>query len=309
MIGIARLAVLALAGELIAIPSVTNCAEERLDEVLACARFVANELTAGGLGVRFFEGERYPAVLATFPGGSQTSVTLCGHFAVVQPEPDDSQFEPRVQGDYLWGRGAADMKTVVASYMVWMRDAMRAGPPHPPFNLLLIGNEENGEGEPFGTAHVLAELRRAQGWQPELMVVGERTGEQGDEEFGSVCTESRGIIRIRIRAHGRRGHTGTGTAPGDLLDRLIEVREILGATFNRHLTLSSFDGWETTARFPFLNVGESGVYNITAGQGELGVEVRPIPGDDIRGLVGEIEDLGRELGLEVLVEVNEGGKT
>jgi succinyl-diaminopimelate desuccinylase len=300
-------AVLSLAAELVSIPSVTNCAEERLDEVLGCARFVANELSAGGLTVRLFEGERYPAVLATFPDGNRAAVTLCGHFDVVQPEPDDSQFEPRVQGDYLWGRGAADMKTVVASYMVWMRDTVRAGPPYPPFNLLLIGNEENGEGEPFGTAHVLAELKREQDWQPELMVVGERTGEQGNEVFGSVCTESRGIVRIRIRAHGRRGHTGTGTARGDLLDRLIEVRGILGATFNRHLTLSSFDGWETAARFPFLAVGEPGVYNITAGQGELGVEVRPIPGDNIRGLVAEIESLGRELGLEVLVEVNEGG--
>jgi succinyl-diaminopimelate desuccinylase len=299
--------VLALAAELVGIPSVTNCAEERLDEVLACARFVADELTAGGLDVRFFGGERYPAVLATFPNQNPATVTLCGHFDVVQPEPDDSQFEPRVQGDYLWGRGAADMKTVVASYMVWMRDAMRAGPPYPPFNLLLIGNEENGESEPFGTAHVLAELKREQGWRPELLVVGERTGEQGDEVLGSVCTESRGIIRIRIRAHGRRGHTGTGTSPGDLLDRLIEVRGILGATFNRHLTLSSFDGWETSARFPFLTVGEPGVYNITAGEGELGVEVRPIPGDDIRGLVAEIENLGRELGLEVVVEVNEAG--
>jgi len=299
--------VVRLSGELVRFPSVTNCPEERVDEVLACARFVDDYLARGGLETKVFDQGRYPAVLAGFPQGLLAPVTLCGHFDVVRPEPDDSQFEPRVQGDYLWGRGAADMKTVVASYMVWMRRVLEAGPPYPPINLLLVGNEENGEGEPCGTPHVLEDLARTHDWHPDMMIVGERTGETGDELFGAVCPESRGILRMRIVARGKCGHTGTGAVPGDLLDRLIEVRGVLDSSFNRHLTLSSHDGWETSARFPFLNVGEPGVYNITAGEGVLGIEIRPIPGDDLDGLVAEIEDLIRELGLEMTVEVMEAG--
>ena len=34
--------------------------------------------------------------------------------------------------------------------------------------------------------NVLADLERRHGWRPQLMVVGERTGERGDEIFGSV---------------------------------------------------------------------------------------------------------------------------
>jgi succinyl-diaminopimelate desuccinylase len=246
-------------------------------------------------------------VLAGFAGDAPATVTLCGHFDVVRPEPDDSQFEPRIDGDYLWGRGAADMKTVVASYMVWMRERVEAGPPYPPVNLLLVGNEENGEGDPFGTPHVLKTLDQERGWRPELMVVGERTGESGDELFGAVCTESRGVLRMEIEASGACGHTGTGGGPRDLLDGLIEIRTVLGSTFNRHLTLSSLNGWETSARFPYLNVGETGVYNITAGHGVLGVEVRPIPRDNLDGLVAEVKNLCRELGLEVSIEVMEAG--
>ena len=299
--------VLQLAADLVRIPSVTNCPEERVAQVFSCAGFVANRLTAGGLDVRLFDRGRYPAVLAGFHRAPTPEVTLCGHFDVVRPEPDDSQFEPRVQGDYLWGRGAADMKTVVASYMVWMCERAAAGPPYPPFNLLLVGNEENGEGDPFGTPHVLETLEKESGWQPQLMVVGERTGEAGDELHGAVCTESRGLLRLSVTARGVCGHTGTGGSPADLLDKLVEVRSILSAAFKRHLTLSSLDGWETTARFPFLNVGEPGVYNITAGSGVLGIEVRPIPGDDLEGLVAEAEALCGELGLETVVEVMESG--
>jgi succinyl-diaminopimelate desuccinylase len=141
------------------------------------------------------------------------------------------------------------------------------------------------------------------------MVVGERTGEEGAELFGAVCTESRGILRMEITAEGACGHTGTGGDPRDLLDSLIEVRTVLASSFNRHLTLSSINGWETSARFPYLNVGETGVYNITAGHGVLGIEVRPIPGDDLDALVKEVETLCRELGLSAAVEVMEAGVT
>jgi len=299
--------VLQLAADLVRIPSVTNCVDERIDKVFSCAGFVASKLSCDGLDVRVFDRGRYPAVLASFQGNEPPTITLCGHFDVVRPEPDDSQFEPRVQGDYLWGRGAADMKTVVASYMVWMRNVAAAGPPYPPFNLLLVGNEENGEGDPFGTPHVLKTLEKESGWQPGLMVVGERTGEEGEEIFGSICTESRGVLRMEITARGACGHTGTGGGPRDLLDSLIEMRSVLGSSFNRHLTLASMDGWETSARFPYLNVGEAGVYNITAGHGVLGIEVRPIPGDDIEALVAEVETLCGELGLEASVEVMEAG--
>ena len=199
------------------------------------------------------------------------------------------------------------MKTVVASDVVWMREVASQGPPYPPINMLLVGNEENGEGEPFGTPHVLKTLERESRWRPELMVVGERTGEEGDELYGAVCTESRGVLRMEITARGTRGHTGTGGGPRDLLESLIEVRTVLGSSFNRHLTLSSMNGWETSARFPYLNVGETGVYNITAGHGVLGVEVRPIPGDDLEALVTEVETLCRELGLEMTVDVMEAG--
>ena len=299
--------VLQLAADLIRIPSVTNCPEERIDQVFSCAGFVANFLGAGGLEVRLFDRGRYPAVLASFKGAPPAKINLCGHFDVVRPEPDDSQFDPRIQGDYLWGRGSADMKTVVASTMVWMRQVAEVGPPYPPFNLLLVGNEENGEGDPFGTPHVLSTLLKETGWQPEFMVVGERTGEVGDEIFGSVCTESRGIFRMKISATGECGHTGTSGSPADLLDQLVEIQSALKSAFSRHLTLASPDGWETTARFPFLNVGEPGVYNITAGSGDLGIEIRPIPGDDLEALLSETRQLCGELNLEADLELMEPG--
>jgi acetylornithine deacetylase/succinyl-diaminopimelate desuccinylase-like protein len=299
--------IVALAQELIRIPSVTACPQERLDEVHRASTYIYDYLRNYGLGVRYYNRSKYPAILAGFPGQMEAPVMLSGHFDVVSPEPDESQFDAYVEGDYLWGRGAADMKTVLATYLVWMKDAFRRGGDFPPINLLMVGNEENGETEPMGTPHVLQMLEEEESYLPRLLVAGERTGEKGNELWGEVCTQNRGVVRLEVRARGVRGHSGVATTQGDLMDRLLAVREDLKQICARHLTLSAADGWSSQVSFPYIQVGTPGLYNITADIGSLGVEIRPIPQDDINGLVAEIQACCGSRGLELEIPVMENG--
>jgi len=304
--------ILDLAVQLIRIPSVTACPDERLDEVNRAATMVYDYALARGLGVRYYNRAKYPALLIGFPGQMHAPVMLCGHFDVVSPEPDDSQFSPRIEGDYLWGRGSADMKTVVASNLVWFKDVLRAGPPYPPVNLLLVGNEENGEAEPTGTPHVLRLLEEESGYAPEILIAGERTGERGNELWGEICTQNRGVVRFDVIARGRRQHSGLGQGRDnngliDLNTTLLQAQaEILRIAGDR-LTLASPDGWQSQIRFPFFQVGTPGVYNITPDYGIFGVEIRPIPQDDMSGLVSAIKALCDRDGLEMQVSVMENG--
>ncbi|MFN8435381.1 MAG: M20/M25/M40 family metallo-hydrolase [Anaerolineales bacterium] len=294
--------ILDLAQQLIRIPSVTACPDERLDEVHRAGSLIDDYLRNAGLDVKYFDG-KYPAVYATFPGASKPDpILLTGHFDVVEPEPDDSQFNPRIEGDYLHGRGAADMKTVVATYLVWMKDQMKAGAPYPNIALMLVGNEENGEAEEWGTPHVLKELNLT----PSLFVAGERTGEKGNELFGEICIENRGVMRFDVIARGAKAHSGVA-GTGDLSEKLIAARTALNEIFSKHLTLKAADGWQSQAKFPFISVGTPGVYNVTAAEGVLGVEIRPIPQDDVLGLQSAVEGYCAENGLEVKFTVMENG--
>src|SRR5215211_117499 len=97
--------ILDLAQQLIRIPSVTASPNERLDEVHRAGSLIDYYLRNAGLELKFFDG-KYPAVYATFPSGRAVSnlqhlhrtqvqvsqILLTGHFDVVEPEPDDSQF-------------------------------------------------------------------------------------------------------------------------------------------------------------------------------------------------------------------------
>jgi acetylornithine deacetylase/succinyl-diaminopimelate desuccinylase-like protein len=194
------------------------------------------------------------------------------------------------------------MKTVVATYLVWMKDTLKAGKPFPNISLLLVGNEENGEAEAWGTPFVLKDL----GITPSLFIAGERTGEKGNELFGEICIENRGVMRFDVIARGAKGHSGVAGA-GDLSEKLISARSALNEIFAKHLTLKSTDGWQSQAKFPFINVGTTGVYNVTAAEGILGVEIRPIPQDDIFSLKGEVEKYCEANGLEAKFSVMENG--
>lgn len=324
--------ILDLAKQLISIPSVTACPNERLDEVHRAGSLIDDYLRNAGLDVKYFDG-KYPALYATFPGANKSNpILLTGHFDVVEPEPDDSQFTPRIDGDYLHGRGAADMKTVVSTYLVWMKDMMKsrgvpsgisnesssnmAGRPYggyPNIALMLVGNEENGEAEAWGTPFVLKALaetsevsKTSEVYKPALFIAGERTGEKGTELFGEICVENRGVMRFDVIARGMKGHSGVAGA-GDLSEKLIAARGALNEIFAKHLTLKAADGWQSQAKFPFINVGTPGVYNVTAGEGILGVEIRPIPHDDVDGLRLKVESYCAENGLEAAFNVMENG--
>jgi acetylornithine deacetylase/succinyl-diaminopimelate desuccinylase-like protein len=92
-----------------------------------------------------------------------------------------------------------------------------------------------------------------------------------------------------------------------LSEKLIAARSALTEIFARHLTLKSADGWQSQAKFPFINVGTPGVYNVSAGEGILGVEIRPIPQDDVEGLKSRVEEYCQANGLELCINVMENG--
>ncbi len=295
-----------LAKRLIRFPSVTVGNAVRISAVREAGNFIAGWLEKGGVEVRRFDQGAYPAILAGFPGRAEAPVMLSGHFDVVAPEPDDRQFQPRIEGDYLWGRGAADMKTVVATYMVWLRERIRAGPPYPAINLLLVGNEEIGETEPMGTGLVLGELA-AEGYEPEIFIAGERTEEEGTDLWGQVCTQNRGVTRFQVSGRGIRGHSGMMPYGADLTHKLIGARSKLSELAEKYLTMQDVGSWYSQIRFPFVQVGTPGVYNITPDHAVLGVEIRAIPSDPLERLMADFETYAAEENLEISDRIMEPG--
>src|SRR5215472_2378641 len=101
-------AMLELVQRLIAIPS-ENPPGNHYDE---CVRLLSDELNRLG----FDDVRREGACVLASAGSAQRTLYFSGHYDVVPAQSRD-QFQPRVEGANLFGRGSSDMKSGLAAMM------------------------------------------------------------------------------------------------------------------------------------------------------------------------------------------------
>jgi len=215
--------VLRLAAQLCSIPGVTVPASAADLNAVARAYRAARDYAAGR-GLRLYErapeaGCPYPYLVVTFRELDLESaeldevVVLIGHLDVVAPHAED-QLSPFLRGVDLHARGAADMKTVVATYLVWMGRLQQQPGPKPPFVLLLSCCEENGSERPHHTLSVIRWLHDELGVRIRFGLVGERTGElewmDDGLQVGPICRENRSWRWFRAQTASPTGRAALG---------------------------------------------------------------------------------------------------
>lgn len=221
----------ALSAEMCAIPGITVPAGKAdMDAVQRTFELTRSAAEGRGLQVIAFEADAqhpYPFLLVTFTDvdlsdpSMTDAVGLIGHIDVVPPREAD-QFTPSLRGDDLYARGAADMKTVIASWIVWMARRQSQPGPNPPVLLLVSCCEENGSAAPHHSESVLEWLRETHGVTVRFAIVGERTGElewMDSPTVGPICKENRSWRWLRLRRDG---------APHSL-DTLDEIAALIGS--------------------------------------------------------------------------------
>ncbi len=221
--------IVTLSAEICSIPGVTvPASDEGLAEVIRTAAVVRRYAEDQGLQVIELKPTAeapYPFLIVTFAEHDLDSpdfsraIVLIGHLDVVKAK-SEGQFSPFMEGDDFFARGATDMKTVVATYLVWMARRQQRPGPKPPILLTLSCTEENGGPAPHHTLSTLEWLRDAKGVGVRFAVVGERTGElewmDPPPVVGPVCAENRSWRWIRIHGTDGRGMVGLRSVAGTI---------------------------------------------------------------------------------------------
>ena len=189
---------LALCRELMHRPSVTpddaGC-QALMIERLAAIGFECTSLRFGD--VDNFWAER---------GQNGPILVFAGHTDVVPTGPEQGwhtpPFEPTVQGEMLYGRGAADMKASLAAMVVACERFVAEQPDHPGRIGFLITSDEEGPAID-GTVKVVEWLRQ-QGKGIDWCLVGEPSSEG---ELGDVIKNGRrGSLGATLTVRGEQGH-------------------------------------------------------------------------------------------------------
>src|SRR6202022_1185836 len=155
------------------------------------------------------------------------SLILNGHIDVVSPEPaslwSSPPFSPRRDGEWLYGRGAGDMKAGLAAIVGAVRALQRLGlAPGAPVELQSVVEEEcTGNG---ALACVLA------GSIADAAIVTEPTG-------GAVWTSQVGVLWFQVRVIGRPAHAGEAPSGHNAIEAtfaVIQALRALEAELNTH---------------------------------------------------------------------------
>ncbi len=189
---------LALAMELIRRPSVTPAdagCQDLLIERLEPLGFEISRLKFGDVDNLWAQrGKRAPLVV------------FAGHTDVVPPGPRDSwdsdPFVPEVRDGFLYGRGAADMKSSLAAFITAIEHFLERHPQHAGSIALLITSDEEGLAQ-NGTAKVVEWLGQ-QGKKIDYCIVGEPSSVNA---LGDVIKNGRrGSLNGRLSVRGVQGH-------------------------------------------------------------------------------------------------------
>ncbi len=243
------------------------------DGILEAAGFVKGWLEARGINAGDDEVRGLPVITAEVGPEDAPTVVLHGHIDVV---PGFSgQFEPRIEGDRLYGRGAYDMKGAVAAMLIVTaamrdQDAVRV-------RLGIVGDEESEEEAERGSDQLVDS-----GFLGDFAITGEPT----DLHIG---VEAKGVLALRLEVGGTAAHGATPWLGRNAVLNAIDVfRSIESLPFARQSS-ELFDR-------PSINLGRiwgGDALNRVPDRCVIDVDIRYLPGQDpaaildaVRGLPG-----------------------
>ncbi|MDA3921474.1 MAG: succinyl-diaminopimelate desuccinylase [Salinisphaera sp.] len=187
-----------------------------------CQPLIAERLAAAGFVIehmRIGEVDNLWAVA----GNDGPLLCLAGHTDVVPPGPIEDwrtpPFDPTVIDGYLYGRGAADMKSSVAA-MVCAAERFRvAYPNHTGRLAFLLTSDEEGSARD-GTRAVMQALG-ARGIHIDYCLVGEPSSKS--QLADTVKNGRRGSLNAHIRVRGRQGHVAYPQHADNAVHRLLPL--------------------------------------------------------------------------------------
>jgi len=139
-------------------------------------------------------------------GAARPAVCLAGHTDVVPTGPVDAwssdPFTPTIRDGSLYGRGAADMKSSLAAFVVATEHFVHAHPAHPGSIALLLTSDEEGPATD-GTVRVVERLQAA-GTELDYCIVGEPSSV--DRLGDTIKNGRRGTLSGTLRVRGVQGH-------------------------------------------------------------------------------------------------------
>jgi len=238
----------------------------------AAAAFVEGFLESCGIAVSRREFDGLPVLLAEIGPPGAPTVILHGHLDVVPAR--EGQFQPRVEGDRLIGRGAYDMKGGLAAILCAMVDA--AAQDRVRVQLLCVPDEEAEDVTRRSTDAVVND-----GLRGDFAITGEPT----DLHIG---VQAKGVLAARVEVSGMAAHGSTPWLGDNAILKALDVfRRIETLPFSRQSS-DLFD--RPSINLARISGGDA--FNKVPDLCTMDVDIRFLPTQDPGDILAQIRGIG-----------------
>jgi succinyl-diaminopimelate desuccinylase len=242
-----------------------------LEGAREAAGFVEGWLEARDVDAKVGTHNGLPVIAATVGPNAAHTVVLHGHLDVVPGHAE--QFEPRIEGDRLFGRGAYDMKGGLAAMMCAIRDLATQSAVKVHF--VCVCDEESDEAEARGSDYLVEK-----GYTGDFAITGEPT----DLHIG---IQAKGVLALRLEVSGTAAHGSTPWLGDNAIMKAVDVfRRIEAMPFTRESS-EMFDR-------PSVSLGRimgGDAMNKVPDHCTIDVDIRFLPGQTAKAILEEIEAL------------------
>jgi succinyl-diaminopimelate desuccinylase len=227
-------------------------------------------------------------------GQASPVLVFAGHTDVVPTGPLDQwhsdPFTPTERDGLLYGRGASDMKSSIAAFVVAAEEFVRANPRHPGSIALLLTSDEEGPATD-GTVKVVDALR-SRNESIDYCIVGEPTSV--DALGDTMKNGRRGSLSGRLVVRGIQGHVAYPHLARNPVHQLAPALAELAAQ-----RWDDGDAFFPATTFQVSNVrAGTGATNVIPGDCEVDFNLRFAPVSTPESLMQRIEAILQRHGLE-----------
>jgi succinyl-diaminopimelate desuccinylase len=251
-----------------------------------CLDLIASRLEAVGFACERVDRGTVSNLWARH-GHTEPIVCLAGHVDVVPTGPIDrwtsDPFVPTERDGYLYGRGAADMKTSVAAMVTAVERVVAARPDHPGSIGILLTSDEEGDAVD-GTVAVV-DLLRERGTTLRACIVGEPTS---SERLGDTIKYGRrGSLHGVLTVTGVQGHVAYPDRAKNPIHGAVPALAELAAT-----EWDNGDESFSPTRLQISNIhAGTGASNVIPGTLEVVFNFRFGTASSVEGLQARVRDI------------------
>ena len=239
--------------------------------VRLAAGFVKGWLEARDIDARQIDVRGLPVTIAEIGPTDGTTVLLHGHLDVVPGRP--GQFEPRADGERLFGRGAYDMKGALAAMLLTLHDVRDTADVR--IRLGVVSDEESEEEAERGSDRLVQE-----GLVGDFVITGEPTNMH-------IGVEAKGVLAMRLEVSGRAAHGATPWLGENAILRAFEVFRAIESLPFAQQSSELFDR-------PSINLGRilgGDALNKVPDTCVIDVDIRYLPEQEPSAILEEVHEL------------------